>query len=71
MTRTEDVYLPEVLFEFTRVGNVIRVCALDPITNVEVTMVGAPGYGEELLQRLAKRKLAYVIAKKRRAGEIR
>ncbi len=57
--------LSEVLFEFHRVGNSVRVVANDPVTKTEITMVGAPSYGEETLKRLAARKLAYVIAKKR------
>ena len=59
--------LSEVLFEFRRVGNSIRVVAVDPVTNTEITMVGAPGCGEETLKRLAARKLAYVISKKQKA----
>jgi hypothetical protein len=59
--------LNEVLFEFHRVGNIVRVVAVDPVTNTEITMIGAPGCGEEALKRLAVRKLAYVIAKKRSA----
>ncbi len=65
----KDVYLPEVLFEFHYTGAsnaAIRVIAIDPITKTEVTMVGAPGYGDEFLKRLAMRKLAYVIAKQQR-----
>jgi len=59
--------LSEVLFEFRRVGNSVRVVAVDPVTNTEITMVGAPGCGEETLKRLAARKLAYVISKKQKA----
>ena len=70
--RPEDVPLGEVLFEFYRVGKTVRVIAVDPITNTEITMVGAAAYGEEMLKRLAVRKLAYVIAKRRGdAGEPR
>ncbi len=69
--RRDHVELKEVLFEFRRVGKAIRVAAIDPITNTEVIMVGALGYGRELLKRLAMRKLAYVIRKKRRRGMIR
>lgn len=47
----------------------IRVAAIDPVTRIEVIMVGAPGYGEEALKRLAARKLAYVIAKRTREEE--
>ena len=60
----DDVELPEVLFEFTRVGNAIRVVAIDPESGTEIVMVGAPGYSKEHLKRLAMRKLAYAIAKR-------
>ena len=59
----------EVLYEFQRVGNAIRVAAIDPVTGIEVTMVGALGYGRETLKWLAARKLAYVIAKRRQGAE--
>jgi hypothetical protein len=61
----DEIELDEVLYEFSRVGNLLRVCAIDPRTNTEITMVGAPGYSSETLKRLARQKLAYVIAKKR------
>ncbi len=61
---SREVYLPEVLFEFQRVGKALRVVAIDPLTNTEVTMVGDPGCGRETLKRLAARKLAYVLAKR-------
>lgn len=64
-----DVQLREVLFEFRRVGKFLKVTAIDPYTNTEVSMVGNPRYSKELLQRVATRKLAYVIAKRRRAAE--
>ncbi|MEO5337828.1 MAG: hypothetical protein H7841_13190 [Magnetospirillum sp. WYHS-4] len=64
----EKVELREVLYEFSRVGNVVRVVAVDPISNTEVIMVGSPGHSQEMLKRLARQKLAYVIAKKRGGG---
>ncbi len=66
MPRDDDVYLPEVLYEFSRVGNYVRVCAIDPRTNTEITMVGDPNQGEEILKRFALRKLQFVIRKNRR-----
>ncbi|WNJ98562.1 hypothetical protein L2D14_11850 [Thalassospiraceae bacterium LMO-JJ14] len=60
----DDVQLHEVLFEFHRVGSYIRVVAVDPRSNVEITMVGDPQVGEAALKRAAIRKLKYVIAKK-------
>lgn len=58
----------EVLFEFHHQGRNLRIVAIDPDTGTEITMVGAPGYGEETLKRLAARKLAYVLAKKRQGS---
>jgi hypothetical protein len=65
----KGVHLKEVLFEFHRVGQTTRVVAIDPITMTEITMVGAKGYSELALKRLAIRKLTYVIAKKQREQE--
>lgn len=62
-----NVHLPEVLFEFHKVGKAIRVVAIDPQTGTEVTMVGAAGYSREALKRLGARKLAYVLDKKQKA----
>lgn len=58
--------LGEVLFEFRRVGNVLRIAAIDPASGIEVVTVGNPGYSRELLKRAAARKLAYVLSKKQR-----
>lgn len=55
----------ETLFEFTYIGRAVRVSAVDPATNVEVTVVGAPGATREALMRLAERKLAFVLNKRR------
>ncbi len=65
MAAPKDVYLPEVLFQFQRVGGSVRVVAIDPITGIEVTMVAPPTGELEGVKRIAARKLAYVIAKKR------
>ncbi len=65
----KDIELGEVLFEFIRVGSAVRVVAIDPESGTEIVMVGAPGYSEEYLKRLATRKLIYAIARKRRQAE--
>jgi hypothetical protein len=57
----------EVIVEFRRVGNAIKVSAVDPRTLIEVSIVGAPGAGEEFLKRLAIRKLEYVLKRRRRS----
>jgi len=65
MVETRDVNLREVLYEFIKIGRHLRVNAIDPRTGIEVAMIADPRYGETLIKRLAARKLAYVIAKKR------
>ena len=56
--------LREVLFEFRRVGNSLRVCAIDPDTRTEVIMIGDPKQSAGVLKRLATQKLMYVMRKK-------
>jgi hypothetical protein len=51
------------LIEFHRVGNYVKVSAIDPETNTEVSIVGDPRATELELERLAVRKLEYVMAK--------
>jgi hypothetical protein len=63
--------LKEVIIEFHQVGNAVKVTAVDPDTLVEVSIVGAPGAGEETLKRVAIRKLEYVLEKNRKAGAAR
>jgi hypothetical protein len=60
----DDVPLPEVLFEFHRMGRTVRVVAVDPRTNTEISMVGDASAGVEALKRLAVKKLRYVIARR-------
>lgn len=64
----QGVQLWEVLFEFRRIGKFLKVTAIDPDTNIEVSMVGNPRYSQEMLKRVATRKLVYVIAKRLRAA---
>lgn len=60
----DDIHLREVLFEFRRVGRYVKVSAIDPVTAIEVSIVGDPRRGEANLKRTATRKLKYVIMKK-------
>ena len=60
--------LNEVIIEFLRVGNAVKVTAVDPESMIEVSIVGPPDAGEETLKRTAIRKLEYVIDKNRRAA---
>ena len=61
----EPVRLREVLFEFSPVGNSVKVCAVDPDTMVEATIFGPISAGEPVLKHAALQKLRYVLAKKR------
>jgi len=66
----KDVYLPEVLIEYRRIGKMLRVIAIDPITRIEVIMIAPLDATKNEIKRNAARKLAYVIAKKKQAGEL-
>jgi hypothetical protein len=54
----------EVLFEFRRVGRVVKVSAIHVGTQIEVVMVGDAAAGEHGLKMAAMRKLTYVLAKR-------
>ena len=53
----------EVLFEFSAVGNSVKVCAIDPVTMVEAVILGPAGTDEATLRQAAIQKLRYVLAK--------
>ncbi len=60
----------EVLLEFHYTsGRSVRVVAIDPVTGTEVTMVGDKAQGEAVLKRLAAKKLAYVLNKKKKESD--
>jgi len=68
MTFGDDAAMPEpreVIFEFHRIGNAVKVSAVEVGSGVEVSIVGDPAVGETALKRLALRKLEYVLAKRR------
>ena len=52
------------IIEFHRVGNAVKVTAMDPATLTEVSMVGTPSAGDAELTRLVVRKLEYMLAKR-------
>jgi hypothetical protein len=54
----------EVIFEFLRVGAALKVTAVDAATGTEASIVGDPRASQEILRRLARQKLAYVLSKK-------
>ena len=59
----------EFLIEFRRIGNSVKVSAIDPITAREVSIVGPANIGQEQLSRVAVQKLKYVLRKE--SAEIR
>lgn len=59
-----DLNENRVIIEFVRVGAYVKVSAVDPVSLVEVSIVGNPASGETVLKRTVIRKLKYVLAKK-------
>ena len=59
----------EVIFEFYRIGNSVKVSAVDTETLTEVTVVGPATASEAILRQNALRKLEFVLA--RRSGQDR
>ena len=57
----------EVLLEFQRIGGVVKVTAVDPGTQVEVSIQGPASAGEATLRRTAITKLRYVLGRRDRA----
>jgi hypothetical protein len=53
----------EVYFEFTALGAVVKVAAIDAQTGLEVTVMGPVGAPRADLQRLALQKLRARLAK--------
>jgi hypothetical protein len=60
MSKNSEGYL----LEFITVGNSVKVCAVDPKTGIEVSIVGPKNAGQEELSRNAVNKLLYVLEKK-------
>lgn len=56
----------EVIFEFYRLGNSVKVSAVDTETLTEVSVVGPVTASEATLRNTALRKLQFVLSK--RAG---
>ncbi len=61
--RGRNTQLTDVIFEFVAVGNAVRVCAVDPETDQEITIVGPATAGEAALRRTALAKLRYALDK--------
>lgn len=55
----------EVLFEFRRIGNVVKVTAFHTDTLTEISVMGPANAPEAHLKMVAIRRLEYVLAKKK------
>ena len=55
---------PQVIFELTRIGAIVRISAVDAETGTEVVAQGPASAGIPALQRLAINKLKFVLRKK-------
>lgn len=64
-----DDYENKVIIEMYQVGNAVKVTAVDPETLIEVSIVGSPSQGEEILKRNAINKLNYVLRKREEGGK--
>ena len=58
----------EVLFEFRRIGNMVKVTAFHVETLTEVTVAGPAATSQAQFQALAMQKLEYMLAKKAGQG---
>jgi hypothetical protein len=65
---TEKMQGREVIFEFTHVGNVMRVTAMDTATMTEVIIQAPHNAGEVIMKKNALMRLEYVLLKE---GKIR
>lgn len=61
---TEKMRGREVIFEFMKVGNIMRVSAMDTATLTEVIIQCPLGAGEAAFKKNALMRLEYVLRKK-------
>ena len=55
-----------IIIEFIQVGAYVKVSAVDPISLVEVSIVGDPSASRNTLEENAIKKLKFVLAKKQK-----
>lgn len=55
--------MAEVLFEYARQGQYVKVTAIEPETRTEVCVVVPVGLSEQQMQIQALKKLSYVLKK--------
>ena len=54
----------DIIIEFWRIGNSVKVSAMDPKTLTEVSIVGPATASDNELKRTVLNKLEYVLAKR-------
>ncbi len=59
-----------ILLEIARIGNILRVVALDPETLAEVTFQALPSTDRTTLATLARRKLDFVAGRKAKQANL-
>lgn len=59
----------EVIYEFFRLGNAVKVSVVDAATMTEVSIVGPAHASEASLRHVALRKLEFVLARKARTDK--
>jgi hypothetical protein len=57
--------MAQVLFEMVRVGNAVKVTAIDPASGTEAVVVGSASLSRYSLEQAALRKLERLLAKLR------
>jgi hypothetical protein len=57
-------YDKRIIIEFIQVGAYVKVSAIDPISLVEVSIVGDSSASEEILKRNVLKKLNFVLSKR-------
>jgi hypothetical protein len=57
----------EVIFEYVHVGNSVRVTAVDAVTGTEIVLQAPANLSAGDMQRLALRKLDYVLKKREKS----
>lgn len=53
----------EVILEFQQIGQIVKVTAMDVASLTEISIQGPANAGQEMLQRNAVKRLAYVLRK--------
>ena len=55
-----------IIIEFIQVGAYVKVSAVDPVSLVEISIVGDPSASRNTLEQNAIKKLKFVLAKKQK-----